>query len=129
MFTATAIDSVAFASFGVFGNKSGNTLVEVYSRVGDYTGVEENPNAWELCFSNTVQLVKNQVTNIDTSVFDSYTTAGSKRSFHVYVKNGMLIRNGVSATSNASLKIENGIFLKDRFNQNKGNALLTGALR
>ncbi|KAL7519280.1 hypothetical protein ACHAWX_004062 [Stephanocyclus meneghinianus] len=128
MFTATAIDSVAFASFGVFGNKNGNTLVEVYSRVGDYIGVEQNPNSWELCFSKTVQLQKNQVTNIDTLSCDTYTAAGSKRSFHVYAKNGMLIQNEASATFNASLKIENGIFLKDRFNQNKGSALLTGVL-
>eukprot|EP00804_Cyclotella_cryptica_P025581 CCRYP_002822-RA/>CCRYP_002822-RA protein AED:0.08 eAED:0.08 QI:1628/1/1/1/0.77/0.6/10/590/602 len=128
MFTATAIDSASFASFGVFGNKSGNTLVEVYSRVGDYTGVEQNPNAWERCFSNTVQLVKNQVANIDILTCDTFTAAGNKRSFQVYVKNGMLIQNGVTATSNASIKIENGIFLKDRFNQKKGNAIMTGSL-
>ncbi|KAL3802772.1 hypothetical protein HJC23_007549 [Cyclotella cryptica] len=132
MFTATAIDSVSFASFGVVGKKNGDTLVEVYTRLGDYSGAEQNPNAWEHCFSNNVQLLKNRASNIasiENLTCDTHTPSGTKRSFHVYVKNGILIQRGVMNSSNTSLKVDNGIFLKDKFKQAKGQAVVFGEVR
>lgn len=132
MFTLSAAQDTHFVSFEIRGKKDGNSLVQVYTRLGEFNGFEQNANAWELIFDQTIQLSKNQNTDIGSVIGDVFTPAGSDRSFHVYAKNGMLFKTGNAATStagNGSFLIKNGIFLKDRFKQSKGPGMMSGMIR
>jgi hypothetical protein len=131
IFSATAFEDVEFTSFAAIGKKSGQSLVEVYTRLGDYAGVEEDPDEWELCFSNEVEVLKNQLSNsfIESFECDTFTPAGAKRSFMVYSKKGMLIQKGISASSDALVQFDSGVWLKDKFTQVKGEGTMSGEIR
>jgi hypothetical protein len=126
MFTATPTKNVAFQSIGIVGSKTTNSLIKIYTRIGSYQGYETTSNGWVLCFDQLVQLQKGTPTFVDLAC---QTFTDTSRSFMVYSKAGMSAQVGSFASSNASLKVDTGIFLKDLFKQVKGAALMAGSLR
>lgn len=128
MFTATPTNHISFSSIGVVGKKSGNSLVQIWTRTGPYLGFENSSNGWELCFNKMIVLQQGVPTSVDLTC-STHTTAGSTRSFHVYSKNGLNFEKGTTTTSNALVKVQNGAILKDLFKQIKGDGLIAGSLR
>lgn len=128
MMTVNVAEDMTFVSLDIIGKKSGGSLVEIYTRLGDYDNNEENPNAWELIFEDTVDLTQEQATTIGE--FSVFTPAGSDRAFHVYAKNGLMYEQGNAAVkSNGTLSLKKGVSLKDRFKQVKDTGIMSGSIR
>jgi hypothetical protein len=128
MFTAIPVKDVSFNSIGVVGKRSRYSLVQVYTRVGSYSGFEDSSSGWELCFNKVVLLQQGIPVSIDLAC-STHTPFGSSRSFHVYAKAGMNIVAGISGSSNDLLKVDNAIKMRDLFRQVQGVATMTGSLR
>ena len=129
MFTADAVKDVAFSSIGVFGKKNRNSLVQIYTREGSYTGFENSPAGWILCFNGILLLQQVVPTQIDLKC-STYTKGGNSRSFHIYVKAGMRAEKSASSVSSKDLLlVQNAVILKDMFKQVKEDGLMGGNLR
>lgn len=128
MFTVTAENEMIVSSIGVLGKRTRNSLVHIYTRSGPIDGFEDSSSGWELCYTQIVLLDRSNPTFLEMSC-NTHTPAGSSRSFHVYVKAGMLIETGASNPSNNALRVENAVFLRDLFSQVKGAGLMAGTLR
>ena len=128
MFTVEADHEMRFLSIGVIGKRTRNSLVQIYTRAGSTDSFEESSSGWELCFTEIILLQRSNPTFLELSC-NTHTPAGSSRSFHVYVKAGMVIETGASTSSNNSLRIEDAIFLRDLFSGVNGDGLMAGSLR
>jgi hypothetical protein len=128
MFMITAIESITFTSLSVMtGKNSGMYPVEIYTLVGDYTGNEKNPAAWTLCFSADVLLQQDKATAIKGLNCDTSTPAGSKRSFHIFAEKAPIyFEKGAPAASSAMIKVDKGVFTKNKFDKPKGDGLMYG---
>ena len=129
MFTATALQSLSITSLSFTAKKSAESLVEIYTLVGDYSGNENNEDAWTLCYSREMELVKDQLTTITDLNCPNTLDVNDKRSFLVFAKNGLLLQEEGTASSNAKLMANNGIFMKKKFDKAKGDALMTGRVK
>jgi hypothetical protein len=132
MLAFTANEDLTFSSIDIIGKKSGNSLVEVYTRLGGYTDYEQNSRAWDLVFSGTVALSQNSATRVSLNV-DVFTPLGSDRAFQIYAQNGILFKKGSAAAvrtevTNEKLSLENGVSLKDRFKQVKESGVMSGSI-
>ena len=129
MFTADAVKDVSFSSISVFGKKSRNSMVQIYTREGAYTGFENNPNEWILCFNSILLLQEEVPTQIDLEC-STYTKGGESRSFQVYAKAGMRVEKSASSASlNDLIIVQNAVILKDMFNEVNDYGLMGGNLR
>ena len=79
MFTVTALQSLSVTSLSFTAKKSAQSLVEIYTLVGEYSGNESNEGAWTLCFSSVMQLAQDQLTTINDLNCPTLTIASSKR--------------------------------------------------
>ena len=128
MFTASPTKSMSFASIGIIGKRTRNSLVQIWTRAGKYAGFEDSSSGWELCYNKIVLLKQGLPTYIDLAC-SSFTPSGTTRSFHVYAKAGMTIENEATTSSNALLNVSNGAILTDLFEQVKRDGLVAGSLR
>lgn len=133
MFTITATRDLTVFSFDVMSKKDSKTEVLVYTRTGDFGGYEETDSGWELILEKTIEMEKGELSNLGALDQEVKIPAGSKQSFYVWSKKGMMYskgnNQGAAFGRDGSLVINEGVATKDLFNKVTGNARYSGWIR
>lgn len=120
MFTVESTQAIQLASIDVEGAKDKASECWVYSKDGDYEGVELNEKAWQMAYEGDIDMKKGESTSIklDTTV---PIAAGGKVSLFVSCKNGVLVSsstgNAGTRSADSTVIVHDGITIKKPFNK------------
>jgi hypothetical protein len=118
MFNVTSNDDVVITGFDI--SPMGNTVVEVYYRVGGYAGFESNASAWKLLGSATVAYTGSPVY---ISVGDLVLPAGVTHGLYV-TSNSQAVplnySNNAGAYNDGVLTIDTGVGMEYPFTNGSG---------
>jgi hypothetical protein len=120
MFTVESTQAISMASIGVEGAKDKASECRVYSKTGDYEGVELDEKAWSLAFEGNVDMKKGVSTSIilDTRVS---IPSGGKVSLFVTCKNGLVVSSNTgnvgTRAADSIVTVHDGITVKKEFNK------------
>lgn len=108
MFNVQASRTLVIDSFEV-NMDTGIHLVEVYYKTGTYQGYENNPGAWTLLGSTTLNVISRGATIVD--VGNMTLPVGSGYAFYIQAPNAAAVNygQGTLSVSNADLLLEGGV--------------------
>ncbi|KAL9184684.1 hypothetical protein ACHAXT_012654 [Thalassiosira profunda] len=133
MFTVRAIKQVTMRSFDIVGKKDGDSNVVIYSRPGEYSGHEEDPDGWTLVLDKSITLTRGEQTNTGELAEKVTIPEGETQSFYIWSKKPMRSRRGGAegglVRGDGKLEIYEGVATKKLFQTPLGTARFSGGLR
>lgn len=94
--------SIDLSAFKFFMWETSSSSVQIYSRIGNYTGFETQLDGWELVYEGSIQFNDNLM--IELSLADKVSIpAETSRSFFIWIESGSSIKYELGSTEGALL--------------------------
>ena len=118
---------IGISSFKFFSWSTTASLVQIYTRVGKYTGFEFEQSEWTLVYEETVQLNGDDDVMTELILIDDVTVSlNSTQSFFIWISNGNMkyeagTSEGSLLDSDDFIEIHEGIGLTSKFTGSSEN--------